>query len=71
MTPLSNTQLSTEVLVYGKNLLEDSALLGYDITSLGNWIPLFLRTSRRVMWYHVPEEIKPQLYCFENPKTQK
>lgn len=71
MTPLSNIQLSIEVLVYGKSLLEVSALLGYDITSLGNWIPLFLRTSGTVMWHHVPEEMKPQLHCFENLKTQK
>jgi hypothetical protein len=26
------------VLVYGKSLLEVSALLGYDITALVNWI---------------------------------
>jgi len=61
MTPLSNIQLRTEVLVNGKSLLEDSALLGYDIISLSNWIPLFLRTSGAVMWHHVPEEMKPQL----------
>jgi hypothetical protein len=62
--------ISTEVLVYGKSLLEVSALLGYDITSLDNWIPLFLR-SGTVTWHHVPEEMKPQLHCFENLKTQK
>jgi len=61
MTPLSNIQSRTEMLVYGKSLLEVSALLGYDITSLGNWISLFLRTSGAVMWHHVPEEMKPRL----------